>query len=183
MELFDIVDENGIPTGKTQERTMAHKTGARHRTSHVWILRKRDGRIQILLQKRCKNKDSFPGCYDISSAGHIPHGVDFVPSALRELKEELGIIAKKEELIDCGIHHIYTNTKFHGAKFVDNQVCKVFLLWKDIELCEMKLQCEEVESVKWFDYEECKKSVINNSISHCIDIKELEILEAHFHDI
>ena len=35
MEILDIVDENGNPTGETVERTVAHKTGVRHRTSHV----------------------------------------------------------------------------------------------------------------------------------------------------
>ena len=90
MEYLDIVDENGVPTGKIAERTAAHKQGLRHRTSHVWILRERAGKVEVLLQKRSQNKDSFPGCYDISSAGHIPAGVDFIPSALRELKEELG---------------------------------------------------------------------------------------------
>ena len=74
MELIDIVDEIGIPTGETIDRTVAHRTGVRHRTTHIWIVRKREGRIQILLQKRAKYKDSFPGCYDISSAGHIPAG-------------------------------------------------------------------------------------------------------------
>ena len=83
MEYLDIVDENGVPTGKTAERTAAHKQGLRHRTSHVWILRERAGKVEVLLQKRSQNKDSFPGCYDISSAGHIPAGVDFIPSALR----------------------------------------------------------------------------------------------------
>ena len=39
MELFDIVDENGIPTGKTVERNVAHKDGIRHRSEHVWIAR------------------------------------------------------------------------------------------------------------------------------------------------
>ena len=68
MEYFDIVDENGIPTGETVEREKAHESGIRHRTAHVWIVRKVKGRTQILLQKRCKSKDSFPGCYDISSA-------------------------------------------------------------------------------------------------------------------
>ena len=183
MEFFDIVDEKGKPTGKIEERTMAHKIGARHRTSHVWIVRKRDGRVEILLQKRCKTKDSFPGCYDISSAGHIPQGVDFIPSALRELEEELGIHAEKEELVDCGLHRIFINEYFHGEQFVDNQVSKVFLLWKDIEVSDLKIQYEEIESVKWFDFLECKEAVIHNTIPHCIDIKELEILEAHFHDI
>ena len=72
MEILDVVDETGAPTGETVERAEAHREGVRHRTAHVWIARNRNGRIQLLLQKRCMQKDSFPGCYDISSAGHIP---------------------------------------------------------------------------------------------------------------
>ena len=52
MEYLDIVDENGNPTGETVERSFAHKNGVWHRTSHVWILRKREGKIEVLLQKR-----------------------------------------------------------------------------------------------------------------------------------
>ena len=55
MELLDIVDENGIPTGKTIARVAAHLYGIRHRTSHVWLFRKHDGKLQILLQKRSHN--------------------------------------------------------------------------------------------------------------------------------
>ena len=86
MEILDVVDETGTPTGETVERAEAHREGVRHRTSHVWIARNRNGRIQLLLQKRCMQKDSFPGCYDISSAGHIPAGEEYIPSAIRELK-------------------------------------------------------------------------------------------------
>lgn len=180
MEYFDIVDENGVPTGETIERKDAHRTGARHRTSHVWIVRKKDEKVQILLQKRCASKDSFPGCYDISSAGHIPMGMDFKESALRELEEELGIVAEEEDLIDCGLNHIFVDTCFHEERFVDNQVCKVFLLWKDIEIEDLKIQYEEIESVKWFDFAECKDAVKNHTILNCIDIHELEMLEANF---
>ena len=84
MEIFDIIDESGRPTGKTVDRETAHAEGILHRTAHVWLLRRRGDRTEVLLQKRSRNKDSHPGCYDISSAGHIPAGVDFVPSALRE---------------------------------------------------------------------------------------------------
>ena len=51
MELFDICDENGLPTGETVERKEAHAKGIRHRTAHVWVIRQREGRIQVLLQK------------------------------------------------------------------------------------------------------------------------------------
>ena len=99
MEMFDIVDENGEPTGTVKERTKVHEDGDLHRTSHVWIVRDNNkGGLDVLLQKRSESKDSNPGCYDISSAGHIPAGCGYLDSALRELKEELGIDASSEEL-------------------------------------------------------------------------------------
>ena len=51
MEIFDIIDENGNPTGKTVERSIAHAEGIRHRTAHIWIIRRKNGRTEILLQK------------------------------------------------------------------------------------------------------------------------------------
>ena len=179
MEYLDIVDENGNPTGETIDRKVAHKTGIRHRTTHIWIVRKRDGKVQILLQLRAKNKDSFPGCYDISSAGHIPAGDDFVESGLRELEEELGLIIDKEELIECGNFHIFTENEFHGVHYVDNQISKVFLLWKDIEIEKLCLQVEEIESAMWMNFEECKEAVRNKTIPTCINISELELIEEH----
>lgn len=85
-EYLDIVDENGNPTGEIVERSVAHAQGVRHRTSHVWLVRKRNRQVQILLQKRAIQKESFPGCYDISSAGYIPAGDDYIGSAIRERK-------------------------------------------------------------------------------------------------
>jgi len=177
MELIDIVDENGIPTGETIDRTVAHRTGARHRTTHIWIVRKHEGCVQILLQKRAKYKDSFPGCYDISSAGHIPAGVGFIESGLRELQEELSITISEEELIECGLHCTFAENEFHGIPYLDNQVAKVFLLWKDKEAEDMILQAEEIESVMWMDFEACKDAVRNHTIPTCIDIAELELME------
>ena len=43
MELLDIVDEKGNPTGETVPREVAHREGIRHRTAHVWIFRRRGG--------------------------------------------------------------------------------------------------------------------------------------------
>ena len=177
MEYLDIVDENGIPTGEIIERSLAHRTGVRHRTTHIWIVRKHEGNVQILLQKRSKNKDSFPGCYDISSAGHIPAGDDFAESGLRELEEELGLIVDKIELIECGFHRVFTESHFHGTEYVDNQISKVFLLWKDVEVENLQLQAEEIESAMWMDFEACKEAVRTQSIPTCINISELELLE------
>lgn len=176
MEILDIVDEFGNPTGETIEREEAHRRGVRHRSAHVWLVRRKGGRIQILLQKRSRDKDSFPGCYDISSAGHIPAGADFEASALRELREELGVRAQAEELIFCGQRRFFYEGDFYGQAFLDRQVSNVYLLWLDREAESFSLQREEVEAVRWFDFDECMESVRKNTISHCIYLEELQIL-------
>ncbi len=172
-EFLDVVDENGIPTGETVDRETAHSKGILHRTSHVWIFRKKNGKIQILLQKRCSSKKSFPGCYDISSAGHIPAGTDYITSALRELKEELGIESKPEELIKCGDITTIANDVFFGKEFHNREFSGIFILYKDVDEQHLTLQFEEVESVLWMDIDDCIESVKNNTIKHCIAIDEL----------
>ena len=176
MELLDIVDENGTPTGQTIDREEAHRLGIRHRTSHVWLARKHDGKIQVLLQKRSRNKDSYPGCYDISSAGHIPAGQGFVESALRELREELGIEAKAEELICCGRRRFEFRDVFHGREFRDAQVSNVYLLWRDMEASRFRIQKSELESVMWMDLDRCFEMVRTTKLPNCIYIEELEMI-------
>ena len=176
MELFDVVDGQGRPTGATVSREQAHREGVRHRTAHVWILRKKDGETQILLQKRSENKDSHPGCYDISSAGHIPAGQEFVPSALRELKEELGVQAAPEQLVWCGQRRFHFESEFHGRPFKDDQVSNVYALWLDREAQEFTLQAEEVSEVRWFSFEDAVCAVAENRIPHCIYPEELELV-------
>lgn len=180
-EWLDIVDEQGSPTGELVERTRAHREGIRHRSSHVWLFREKDNRVQILLQKRSPGKDSFPGRYDISSAGHIPAGVDFVPSALRELQEELGVTCKADQLDYCGQRSFYYEMEFYGEMFKDRQVSNVYALWLDKEESEFTLQQEEVESVKWFDFTECCERIRKNQIPHCIYVEEMEMLADYLH--
>ena len=177
MEYLDIVDENGIPTGEKIERSIAHKTGVRHRTSHLWLVRKRDEHVQVLIQKRCLTKDSHPGCYDISSAGHIPAGSDFVPSALRELSEELGVSATAEELIFCGLRRYHHKNVFHGKTFSDHQVSAVYILWRDIPEEQIHCQPSEIESVRWIDLDELYEKLENNLIPSCIRTEELDMIK------
>ena len=173
MEILDVVDETGAPTGETVERTEAHREGVRHRTSHVWIARNRNGRIQLLLQKRCMQKDSFPGCYDTSSAGHIQAGDEPLPSAVRELSEELGIEAQEEDLT-------YIGRFDSGEIFHDHQISNVYLLWLDREAEEFELQTEEIESVRWMDYAQVRGMVASDTLPNCIIMEELDLIERHF---
>ena len=176
MEILDICDELGNPTGETVERAIAHRDGILHRTAHVWVTRVRDGKPQILLQKRSRNKESFPGLFDTSSAGHIPAGVDYVPSALRELSEELGIEAKAEQLSYAGSFRIRYEKVFHGALFRDNEFTRVYVYREPVDERSLKLQESEVEEVRWFDLEEVREEIRHSWDRFCVPSEGLDVL-------
>ncbi len=175
MEFLDVIDEHGRPTGEVVERSIAHEEGVPHRTSHLWLLRKKGDRTEVLLQKRAAGK-SFPGCYDISSAGHIPAGDDFRPSAIRELQEELGVTAEESDLVFCGDRYIVWDDVFFGKPYHDRQYTRVFLMWLDLDEDQFTLQEEEVESVLWMDLEKCIDGVKTGSFENCIAVGELEMV-------
>lgn len=149
MEYFDIVDENGQPTGIVEERSIVHAKGLAHRAVHMWIYRIHKGTLQLLLQKRSSTKDSHPSCYDMSSAGHVSAGDDFYESALRELTEELGVNA--QTLYELFPYPVSYTKVFHDKTFIEKEYNMVYALKLDWEEASFILQEEEVELVKWFD--------------------------------
>ena len=174
MEYFDVVDKNGQPTGEMVSRDEAHQKGLPHRTSHVWIVRSSEHGYEILLQKRSEEKDSFPGLYDTSSAGHIPAGDEPLPSALRELREELGIEAAPGQLHFIGTFRIQYERAFHGRLFRDNEFANVYLY--DGPIGEMKLQESEVSEVRWFDLEAVWNEIQNSRERFCVPKPGLAVL-------
>lgn len=180
MEILDIVDENGFPTGQTVSRSIAHENGIRHRTSHLWLwAEKDDGKIFVLSQKRSDNKDSYPGCFDISSAGHIPAGCSFVESALRECREELGVKLCENDLVLIGQRKFEYIKDFHGKPFHDNQISNVYLAKIPFDTV-FSLQKSEVDSVRWFEFSELANAVRNNLIPNCIRDEEICMMEKYF---
>lgn len=133
--------------------------------------------MQILLQKRSLTKASFPGCFDISSAGHIPAGCGYAESAIREIREELGIDVSENELIFCGDRTVFRDDCFQGIPFRDRQYTRVFFVWKDVDEEAFSLQKEEVDSVLWMDFSECIEAVEQNRIRHCIFPGELYMVK------
>ena len=170
LELLDLLDENGELSGQVRERTLVHLNGDWH------VRRRGDGGHDLLLQKRSRGKDSFGGCYDISSAGHIPVGQDYLESALRELKEELGIAAEPEDLRLVGVHDGRYEGEFHGRIFKNHEKSHVFAYEKPVEIEKLKLQKEEVESVKWMRIEDVLAAVKAHDPGYCLFEDEIEML-------
>ncbi len=151
IEMFDVLDEDGHKTGEQVNRRIAHEKGILHGASHIFVYRVRNNKIEVLLQRRSSNKDSFPNCLDTSSAGHVEAGMNFDDTALKELREELGIIVDANE-----IHYEYkmryaSIDEFYGKIFNNQEIIYIYTLKKDIDVSDLKLQKEEVSDAIWLD--------------------------------
>lgn len=88
-ELLAIVDASDNVIG-TATRREIHERGLRHRAVHIVVLNRAG---LILLQQRSSKKDLFPGWWDISVGGHVDAGESYEDAVVRELREEMGIVA------------------------------------------------------------------------------------------
>lgn len=59
-ERFDVLHEDGTPKGFSKARSLVHRDGDWHRSTHIWILSS-DG--EVLVQRRAAGKDTFPVRY------------------------------------------------------------------------------------------------------------------------
>ena len=86
-EIFDVVNERDEVIDR-QPRREVHARGLLHRAVHVLVF---NARGQVFLQKRSMRKDKHPGVWDSSASGHVDSGEDYDETAVREVREEIGL--------------------------------------------------------------------------------------------
>lgn len=89
-ELFDVVTEDGQPTGITKPRAHVHRDGDWHRAVHVWIYGIASDGPYLLMNQRGKHKDTWPLALDATVGGHLGAG-ESTEDAFREVEEEIGV--------------------------------------------------------------------------------------------
>ena len=87
-EIFDIVDVHDEVIGQATRRECHSNPGLIHRAVFILIYNSKN---QILWQKRSDTKDTSPGEWVTSVSGHVNSGEDYKQTALREVREELGL--------------------------------------------------------------------------------------------
>jgi isopentenyl-diphosphate Delta-isomerase len=90
---WQVFAENGEPiVGKSALRgAFAQDESLILAASNVWVWRKTNESIEVLLQKRAHTKSSWPSYWDISVSGHVDANETFIESGIREAKEEIGM--------------------------------------------------------------------------------------------
>jgi 16S rRNA (adenine1518-N6/adenine1519-N6)-dimethyltransferase len=86
-EQLQVVDAHDGVVGAAS-RSRVHANNLLHRAVHVLIF---DPKGEVFLQFRSQLKDRHPLTWDSSAAGHVNPGEEYDETAVRELREELGI--------------------------------------------------------------------------------------------
>ena len=151
-EKFDVLNELGEFTGEVATRDECHEKGLWHRGVYAFIV---DKDFNVLLQKRSANKKLWPNRWDVTVGGHVNAGEFGRQTLIRECREELGI-----EISDDDIKYIITTTsRYNKNGYINNHYDECYLITKDVNIDDLKLQESEVSDIKYFPKEEVIKMI------------------------
>ena len=156
-ELIDVLDSNGNKTGERKTKSEIKKVGDFHRAISVCIIN--DGK-EILMQKRSKNKKSYPNLWSIFVKGHVMAGESSTEACKREIFEELGVSINESEL-----KYLYTIREelIISEDYIERIFFDTFLLNKNINIKEVQIQEDEVAEVKFMFYKDVQELVLNSN--------------------
>ena len=143
MEYLDLYDVNKNLTGEKIVRGKGKPQVPENNYINIVIIFMQNSEGKFLFQITSKEK----GNEIATTGGHVKSGQTSYEAILAEVDEELGLDISKEDvkMIDSYIF---------GVAFMD-----VYYLNKDINISDLKLQDDEVESVEWFTIDRIKELI------------------------
>jgi len=147
--MIDIVDENNEVIGK-KEKDLVHTEGDWHRIAHVWVF---NSKGEVLCHKRAKVKKMFPDLWDVIIGGHLDSGESYEESAVRELKEEVGIEATADDLIELGMWKGVANlTEPNNREFI-----KIFAFRFDGGIESLIPEEKEISELEFISFDKLRE--------------------------
>jgi len=144
MELWDIYDKNRNLTGRQMERGSEFGNGDFHLVVHVCIFNSNN---EMLIQQRQPWKNGWPNIWDLTVGGSALAGETSTDAAERETLEEIGY------KVDLSTERPFFTINFQYG-FDD-----YYIIERYIDIKDLKLQYEEVQSVRWATKDEILKLV------------------------
>lgn len=142
-ENWDVLNEQGRPTGKQHTRGVAMPDGAYYLVVHVWIVNQKG---EILLSQRTADRETYPLAWEVTG-GSVLAGETSFQGALREVREELGLS------LDPTLGRLIVHERRDWAHdFYD-----AWLFYSNAAAEELPLPTQEVIQAKWVNMEEFRR--------------------------
>jgi len=154
-EYIDIIDKNNNVIDRVPRSEM-RKKNLRYRVSAVFVF---NSRGEVLITKRTKTKDVYPGLYEIPG-GALSSGESYEQNVIRELREELGIIRPRLKFL-------------FDISYEDNFKKEIAKVYSCIYKGEIKPQKEEIESYFFISIDNFKKMIKEDQDKFCPDRLEM----------
>lgn len=154
MELWDIYDIDRVKTGRVAQRGKPASEGGLgegeyHLVVHICVF---NGRGQLLLQQRQKDKEGYPNLWDVSAAGSALAGETSAAAASRELREELGLV------------HDFTKERPFWTTHFERGFDDWYFIRMEADISDLRLQPEEVQDARWADLAEIERMLDSGEI-------------------
>lgn len=163
-EMLDVLDDLGRVVD-VAPRSVVHARGLPHHAVHV-LVRDDDGRL--LMQLRSSLKRTSPGLWDTSVGGHVGAGEDLLESALRETREELGIVVAARSLRVLPSHVVELDLDRERVSS-----------WELVHPGPFAPDPREVERVEWFTRDQVREMVGNGVCTPHFEAQWRAWLESH----
>lgn len=150
MELLEVLNASGQPTGEILDKNKIHKEGKYHKEVALILL---NNKGEILLQKRSSAKEIEPNKWSWHG-GHVIAGETNIEAIIRETKEELGITLSKNS--------IKLLAELKRDKLPNRQYTTVYYSTCNLNANVFNIQRKELSEVKWFGFKEFKDMIYNN---------------------
>ena len=159
-ELWELVDGKKNKTGVIHERGKEEliPEGMYHQVVEIWT---KSASNKILLTKR--HPDKKYGSLWECTGGSVIKGETSLEGAIRELREETGILVEKDKIL------------YLGDTFYDSYVVDTYLCVLDEEEPILNLQPEEVVDAKFITFEEVelmKDCMMRRAWRHWLKFKD-----------
>ncbi|MBN1608436.1 MAG: NUDIX domain-containing protein [Polyangiaceae bacterium] len=144
-ELFPIVDEQGQVIGSAPRGQVHGNPKLLHPVVHCLVT---NSRGELLLQRRCLDKDIQPGRWDTSVGGHVAFGESIEHALRREMKEEVGL-----ELEETNLTFLY---RYVHTNPVESELVYTFSYVSEGPFVR---QVEEIDELRFFGREELDRAL------------------------
>lgn len=158
-ELVGVCTRDSATVVSTATRGEVRAQNLPHRCSYCLIVDAKEERV--LVQKRVAWKETYPSHWDPTPGGVMGPDETFEDNAVRELEEEMGI-AIGSKLAPKALEPLF------DFWFEDDRVRNWGRLMKvhyEGDISDLKLQAEEVETVKWMTREELQQLLETGPVS------------------